>query len=285
MPKYKVMLAEFPGNNVSHMDTNYWVTQTICQLRDDPRIGKENLLHCRIADTPVTMSRNRCVIEALKEDCDYILMVDSDMRPDCDVGLVPHAKPFWPHAFNFALERRDTPCCVAAPYGGNPPNEAVYVAHYQTTETNCPDPHHHMKSVPRELAAQKSGFEKVAGLATGLILIDCRVFGGKVNGRALPGRVPPPWFEYEWVDEPYRSLKATTEDYFFTRNCHLLGYPQYVFWDAWAGHWKPKLVGRPTIITTDLVEQQFREACAKNYHSERRLVSLENGKPLCVNGR
>lgn len=284
MPKYKVAIAEFPGNGVSHMDTNHWVTKLVCQMRDDPRIGKENIYSIRIADTPVTMSRNRAIVEALKLGCDVTIMVDSDMRPDCDVGEVPHARPFWPHAFDWWEKHYSTPCNVAVPYGGNPPKEAVYVATHQTDETDAPDPHYLMRSVPRELAAQMSGFQKVMGLATGLILIDMRIFGGTLDGKKLPGKLPPPWFEYEWVDE-FRSLKATTEDYYFTRNCYLLGYPQYCFWDAWAGHWKPKLVLRPVNIDTSYVEKVFAEAVSQNYRPQNRIVELENGRPLsALNG-
>ena len=46
--------------------------------------------------------------------------------------------------------------------------------------------------------------------------------------------LPKPWFSYEFKDEE-KTEKASTEDIVFTRDLHLLGVPQYCFWNAWAG--------------------------------------------------
>lgn len=277
MPQYKVMIAQFPGGNVVHPDCAAWVTHTVLQMHQDPRIGPDNCLSFRMSSTPITMVRNKSVMEALKAGADYLLMIDNDVCPDVDVGDHPHAKPFWPNAFDWALEHRDTPCNVAAPYGGCPPREAVFVATYKNMETGHPDPDWKLGPMPREWAAIKTGFEAVGALATGLLLIDMRMFHHpKYNPK---GKLPPPYFNYEWADEKYMDEMITTEDYFFTRNCAYLGYPQYVFWDAWCGHWKPKLVRRPEVLPVDHVVEDFRKACANNYREDTRLVMVKNGQP------
>lgn len=264
------MLARFPGGGVESAECSDWVTETILRLKDDPRVDWDKTQRFRISDTPITMGRNRAVKCALEAKVDFLLMVDSDMSPDLPV---PGAKPFWPNAFDFALRHYSAgPCSVAAPYCGPPPFENVYVFRFANAQSDHPDPDHRVEQFSREEAAARTGFESVAALPTGLILFDMRAF------RALPPKDGEGWFRYEWTDQ-HATHKASTEDVVLTRDLCLLGIPQYVYWDAWAGHIKQKVVGKPQVITADMVAANYRAAVLKGNHSLDRVVHVNEGVP------
>lgn len=253
MPRYSVMIAQFPYASQTHTDVSDWVAETVCKLRDDPRIGHGNVHLWRKADTPITMTRNACLLAAERMGCDYVLMVDSDMCPDLPY---PGAKPFWDTSFAFMLAHPG-PCVVAAPYCGPPPNEAVYAFRWETQQTALPPPNRDTKleAYGRSEAAGLTGILPAAALATGLMLIDMRAIQN----------LPHPRFTYEWVGDGPRceccgqmkpgqqAQKASTEDVVFSRNLTLAGVPIYCNWDAWAGHWKPKLVVKPQAVPADAV--------------------------------
>lgn len=278
MRKYKVALARFPGSGSERMESVAWIIRTLRKMDADNRISSVHSI--TIADTPITMSRNRAVREAKDAGCDYLLMIDSDMSPDLPI---PGARPFWDTAWGFMMTLRDEedaanddnerseggwteppqPATIAAPYGGPPPDECVYVFHWASRESGCPDPNFRLEMVPRELAAVKSGIEEVAALPTGLILYDMRVFEV----------LPPPWFCYEYEDA-LQTHKATTEDVFQTRNASLLGLPQFCAWDCWAGHVKTKVVGKPHIIHRDEVHSSLATAVLRRIDCGDRLIDL-----------
>ena len=268
--KVSVMIARFPYGGQEHPDVATWLVGTVQKMKQDPHISE--VLHNCYDDTPITMTRNRCLRQALDMGVDYVLMVDSDMCPDVhsnprNKGLfLPDAKPFWEGAFSFALEHNG-PCLVAAPYCGPPPDECVYVFHWTRREENDPNVNIRLNMISREQAALRSGFEQVAALPTGLILIDMR--GVK--------QIPAPWFRYEWKDE-HEDEKASTEDVYFTRNCSMAGIPNYVYWDAWAGHHKRKCVRKPTPLTADCVNEQLHEAIRRGHKAGQKLVFLGEGK-------
>jgi hypothetical protein len=243
---YHVMIAQFPGFNQVHPDASGWVTKTALEMAKDPRIG--SITPWRLSDTPITMVRNRCVKDALSLNVDYLLMIDADMSPDY---AWPAAPAFWDKAWEFMLARDPglPPATIAAPYCGAPPNEVVCVLEWQHKQDQHGNEGVRLGLVDRTDAARRTGIEEVAGLATGLILYDTRVF------RALP----PPWFEYEWTDE-YQTDKASTEDVYQTRNASLAGLPQYVAWDCWAGHNKLKKVVGPKKILPSQVKPPARES-------------------------
>lgn len=275
---YSVMLARFPGGNSEHPDSSGYYMKLMSQLHKDPSVGR--IIPYRIADTPITMCRNHCVRTALEEKADYVLMIDSDMSPDVNLGLDRVAQPFWETSWPFMMKRRElesqmigtaedvartygiesgvdemlkakplAPCCVAAPYCGPPPHENVYVFHWRNRQNDNPNPDFYLDQFTREEAAQRGGIEEVAALPTGLILYDMRIF--KVQ--------PHPWFEYEYTDA-YQTKKATTEDVFQTRNQSLLGMPCYCNWDAWAGHIKLKTVGKPVTLKVQDVHKSLIDA-------------------------
>lgn len=292
MRQYVVMLAQFPGGNQTHAEAAGWVTATALKMAKDPRISK--VIPFRIGDTPITMGRNRAVKVALENGVDYILMVDSDMKPDLPYA---GAKPFWDSSWEWMLKRRDeeeairekssdegcaeayltkwyAPATVAAPYCGPPPEECVYVFQWAGFETGSKNPNFKLDMIPRETAALRVGLESVPALPTGVILYDIRVF------RRMEAEGLLPWFEYEWKDKPYNTEKATTEDVYQTRNAGMLGCPQIVNWDAWAGHIKSKIVPKPEILTQDHVMRELHKGIASGVQGNQKVkIGLENPPP------
>jgi hypothetical protein len=210
----------------------------------------------RLAEHNIIMARNLAVKDSLSQNADYILMIDSDMKPDCELD----GKPFWDVAWEFMMERRlreeqerdayevdddpdvdkkifwmMPPATIAAPYCCGPPNELVNVFRYNAIHSGSPSPHWFMDKYDRELAAMMSGISEVAALGTGLILYDARVFE----------HCPKPWFDYEYGDPPMNTVKVTSEDVYQCRNASIAGCPQYCAWDCWSGHIKDKEVTKP----------------------------------------
>ena len=72
-----------------------------------------------IADTPITMCRNRAVQAAQQMSYDLLMMVDSDMSPDLHIKE-PGAKRFWDSSFDFIYSRLGKPTVIGAPYCGPP---------------------------------------------------------------------------------------------------------------------------------------------------------------------
>jgi hypothetical protein len=238
---------------------------------NDPRI--HTLFTWQKDDTPITMSRN-AAIEAAKEcGADFVLMVDSDMCPDTPVAY-GIAQPFWKSSFDFALAQRAAgkPCCVGAPYCGPPPHENIYVFLWRNVESNCPDSVRNMAlcQYTRDDAARMTGIREVAALPTGLIIIDMQ--GMK--------RIAPPYFYYEF-NEPLQSKKQSTEDVTFTRDLSIRGVPQFCNWDAWAGHWKWKCVGKPEPITSAWVSDKIKQAVMSDFNINRgeALVDVHEIRP------
>ncbi len=300
MKTYKVALAQFPGGGVSRIETNAWVVRAVREMDKDDRISE--VVSLTYADTPITMLRNRAVLDARAAGCQYLLMLDSDMSPD-----VPCAgcSPFWATAWQFMMERRARevasrieghkrcgpvgtqqakapfdapfemnntvlrefpPATIAAPYCGPSPDQCCYVFEWKSRGSGHPNPDFQLGMVPRESAAIRSGVQEAAALPTGLILYDMRVFDV----------LPPPWFDYEWADPPFNSRKATTEDVFQTRNASMLGLPQYCAWDCWAAHVKTERVGKPMIVTRDEVHASLRDAVLRGIDSGDRLIVLSS---------
>ncbi len=273
MPKYSVLIAEFPYGNSTHPDVADWITQLVVALREDPRIGDSGVHRTRIADTPITMSRNRVLVAAEQKGIDFVLMVDSDMRLDigftADGRLIdPTAKRFFPTAFEHALQS-PVPTIIGAPYCGPPPHENVYVFKWANFQSEHPGPDFAIAQYERDEAARLTGIQPVAALPTGLMLIDMR-------GMA---RLAHPRFYYEDKDATY-SEKASTEDVTFSRDCGAAGIRVLCNWDAWAGHHKTKCVGKPTFVDPQHVNDKIYEGM-DFYHRLRGLreQAAVNGQP------
>lgn len=262
--KASVLFARFPYGRSEDPDTTDWLVKTVLKCSKDPRIGEVH--HTYIDDTPITASRNRVLRQAKERGIDLVAMVDADMSPDLPY---PGAKPFWDTSLDFLLNHAG-PCVIAAPYCGPPPHENVYIFRWTDLESDNPHPkRYQLNQYTRAEAAERSGIERVAALPTGLILIDMRI--AEV--------LKPEYFYYEWRDE-YKDHRDSTEDVVFTRDCDLAGIPVYCNWDAWAGHWKRKKVGKPGLVSNEIVRKEFRDALVHGAPSQERLLFLNgNGTP------
>lgn len=244
-PTRKLMIARFPGSNWEHSDLTDWYADLRVWLSQQEWL---DLVCWKILSTPVSMCRNRAVREAIERRCDFLLMVDDDMKPDVD----PAAPKFVPTAIDFML-KHDGPSIVLAPYCGAPPDERVMVFR-EGFHGSGPNARPQIADFEREEAAAKKGFEQVLSGGTGLCLVDLRAVerlmlyedkgfrpGGKKGERQ-------PFFQYEWKNGDNRQDEwVSTEDVPFFRDMSFAGVPVYVAWDCWAGHWKPTLVGKPEV--------------------------------------
>lgn len=249
------MFARFPyGGNESYLSSN-WLVHTVLKCKSDRRVSE--VFHREYDDTPIPMTRNRACVDAIRNGVDYLVMLDSDMAPDLPL---PHSKPFWDSSFDFCCKHRDKPLVIAAPYGGPPPCENVYVFRWDNRESDDPNRICSLEQFTRHEAATRGGVEEVAALPTGLMIIDVRALAD----------MPKPYFDYDYTDEN-ESEKATTEDVFFSRNLSLLRVPQYCNWDSWAGHIKRKIVTKPVMMGVDDVRETFADAVKRNFKSNERV--------------
>lgn len=290
--KLKVGVARFPyggnGGTASEVpEVGTWLAKVAVKVSQDPRIEWEWMP--TFSDTPIPMTRNLSVEYARQRKFDVLVMIDSDMVPDCEIGRDPNAKPFFSSSFDFLYEHYERgPVVIAAPYCGPPPNENVYVFQWVNRETGRLDDDSFALAIDqfsRPEAARRSGFEAAAALPTGLIMYDMRVFD----------IAPSPYFYYEYDGDGAKCpecgcrkpgkqhKKASTEDCTATRDFALIGQqvlgynPMFVNWDAWAGHMKPKMVRKPVIMGVDGVGERFTAAMKRNERSDEKLMIVGAG--------
>ena len=283
--KLKLFFGFFPYGGVGSSSlecptVRNWFCNTVLKARNDERI--ESLLDKDFSDTPITATRNEAVMAAQAVSADVLILIDSDMKPDCELGNDPLAKPFWESSFDFLYRHYEQgPVVVGAPYCGPPPFSNVYAFRWANRRNDYPADMR-LEAFTREEASARSGIEEVAALPTGLIMYDMRAFD----------LISHPYFEYEWEgDGPPclhcgcpkpgpRARKASTEDIVNTRDISQagiikLGYnPVHINWDSWAGHWKPDLVRKPQILTADMVGRRLSEAVLSGRRSDERLIFL-----------
>jgi hypothetical protein len=287
------MFAFFPytGNSTGTSmvyDVTRWFTPLVFRLKTAPefvdRIDGDIIVQS-FADTPITMTRNRAVKAAQQSGADILVMVDSDMAPDCHLGpaaaagQVDDAQPFFDVAFNAIYEHHAKgPLVIAAPYGGCPPHENIFAFRWRN-KMNDPTKFS-LEQYTREEAAVLGGLHDAAAAATGLIAYDMRVFD----------YIKPPYFRYEWTDDT-ESDKCSTEDVQNTRNLSQaviaqLGYnPLKIAWSSWAGHLKVWCVGKPHMTSADQVCDQLKDAIRRP-DSDERLIEFpaDNAERLGIAG-
>jgi hypothetical protein len=264
--RHSLLVATFPYGGSIGYKASEWLNQLFVTLKKDSRIDR--LVSVSINDTPITMSRNRVMKAALDQNIDWVLMLDSDMDPDLYLGRMPGVKPFWESSWEFCLSHPG-PLCIAAPYCGPPPVENVYVFKWVRLQSDHPNVDLKLEQYTREEAAFLGGIQQAAALPTGVFLI-------RTDCLRQPG-VKPPWFDYEWGDPPFNTKKDTTEDVFFTRNLDIAGVPCFCNWDAWAGHVKYKSVGKPVLLTSDNVREQFRDALRRGPLRREEVLEVTSG--------
>lgn len=285
--KFKILIATFSyggngGMKSEHPDVRDWLIKSIPYLKSRPDV--ESVLHTELADTPITMTRNRAVLTARDAGADFLLMLDSDMAPDLYLGRDPSAKPFLETSLDYCIERYERgPHVVFSPYCGPPPVENIYVFRWRNSESDTPNDEAKLEQFTRAEAAERAGFEAVAAAPTGLILYDMRAFE-LIEPRQQGDKH---WFAYEWTDI-YGSGKASTEDVQNTRDISLAGIVKYGYnpvicnWDAWSGHWKPKCVGKPQVFTADAVGNSLRRVVEEGRlprDEKLTFVNFDKGRP------
>lgn len=256
-------------------DIREWMVPLVADISKDPRIDQIRIWN--LADTPITMTRNRAVLQARQYGIDVLVMVDSDMKPDVNAGQ-PDARPFFQTSFDFLVNHyAKGPCVIGVPYCGPPPVECVYVFRWQNMQSEHANPDFQLEMYDRHTAVKMAGIQECAALPTGLIMYDMRIF----NLTEPKTKDDHPWFYYEWRDH-YAADKASTEDVTATRDFSLvgaqkLGYnPVYCNWDAWAGHWKPKCVGKPVFIDAAGISKKMRDCWEANVQTGVKLVDFRS---------
>lgn len=251
-------------------DIREWAVPAISSLSSDPRVTDVQMWN--LSDTPITMTRNRAVLMARDYGVDVLVMVDSDMKPD----MYPDGKKFIQSSLDFLIEHYPKgPVVIGAPYCGPPPNENVYVFRWQSHQTENANPDFKLEMYDRDTAAKMGGIQECAALPTGLIMYDMRAF----ELTEPQSTDDHPWFYYEYPDK-YQAEKASTEDVTMTRDLSLtgtqkLGYnPVFCNWDSWAGHWKPKCVGKPQIIQAVDISAKLKQCWTANYDAGVKLMDL-----------
>lgn len=245
-------------------DIREWMVPLVAEISRDPRIGDIRIWN--LADTPITMTRNRSVVMAREANIDVLVMVDSDVKPDLLLAYDKTAKPFFQSSFDFLVAHyQKGPCVIGAPYCGPPPAECVYVFRWQNMQSHNENPDFQLEMYDRHTAIKMAGIQECAALPTGMIMYDMRSFL-LTEPKTADDK---PWFYYEWKDK-YCADKASTEDVTQTRDLSLvgtqqLGYnPLYCNWDAWVGHWKPKCVGKPQVIDAAGVSEKLKRCWEAN---------------------
>ncbi len=294
--KLNVFFAFFPyGGNGStsseHPNIRNWFAKTIHKCKGDPRIGE--LMSRDFSDTPITMTRNQSVIVARNLGADVLVMVDSDQQLDLYSGIQDGAKDFFPSSFDFLYERKQKGLVttIGAPYCGPPPEECVYIFKWCNKETGHPNVDHSLAMYSREEGAVMAGVQPCAALPTGCIMFDMEMFNitdPKLEYQALLAKyanpkiaraLTNPWFYYEWKDI-YAGEKVSTEDVTVSRDMVLCAYAKLGYnslfcnWDAWAGHWKPKCVGKPVLLTSEAINDKYREAAFSSRKPDHKLHIL-----------
>lgn len=292
--KLSVAFSFYPygGNGSSPREApaiRNWFAKTLLKAKADDRIGETHIFD--LNDTPVTMVRNRAVLLARQAGADILVMVDSDQHPDLYEGQ-PGARPFWDSSLDFLYERKTKGLVtvIAAPYCGPPPNECVYVFKWTSDESEA-QAHMRLEMYSRDEASLFNGIHPAAALPTGLIMFDMEIFNitdpsheyhallERYGDRRIAQALTKPWFYYEWEDF-YAANKASTEDVTTSRDMALLctqklGYsPIFCNWDAWAGHYKPKCVGKPQLVTTDMVNDKYQQAVLRGRQSNERMIDV-----------
>lgn len=258
----KVFIARLPYGNAEAPSVGDWLINTTLWLQSENRVA--DFRFAAIDDTPTSMVRNKMAKVAMEWGADILLFIDSDMYPDYLVGQEGHknAKPFLPTAFDHWWNHPG-PCIISAPYCCGGRNEDPLIFRYAAPTSPTQMSEIKITRFSREETDTLTGISRASALPTGLMLVDTRVFKF----------LPTPWFYYEYTDDTY-SEKASTEDITFTRDASFHGVPLYCTWDCWAGHWKRKLVGRPTLPNALAIPASFRNACYRNLHREDRANDL-----------
>lgn len=245
--KVRILFTVFTYSRQIDADVYAYATELALKGTKHPRVAE--IVFSFTCGYPTCRARNAAALGALQAGFHYTLWSDDDMCPDV-ARTDPDAKPFFESSLDFMLAH-DGPCIVAAPYLSSPPQQQVLVMRNRVYAPDYPNGQgQKLDKFTIEEASEMRGITKVAALPTGLMMTDTRAF--KV--------VHAPWFSYEYKDEPFNSELASTEDVVFSRNASWLQLANYCNWDAWAGHHKRFLTGKPRVSPVDEVPNSVWKA-------------------------
>lgn len=243
---YKIMLSVPCAYGFESPSVRNWTTLTTIDMMRDPRFtlldGGGLELH-----TPqvhrIHCARNTSARQALESNCDFLLMCDPDMQPDARLfnDRLPAdrqpearewAKPFVFSSLDFMLSTCSA--IVAAPAVGAPPENKINV-------WPARDGGELKRMSHQEMAEIEPGFQRVAAVGTGLMLVDCNLFRN----------MPQPWFEDAYqpdqvdpetgavIRDPQFDV-TRSQDTNFCIKADAMRARTYVNHFAPAGHIKPK---------------------------------------------
>ena len=264
---FDLLIARFPyggpfSAGVISDATAQYLIQTVHNIKLDKRFDRVDLTS--INDTPITMGRNAAACAAVDGKYDFLMMIDSDMQPDCH-PTEPNFQPFWPSSIDFLIDRYDKgPATIFAPYCGGGGHQVVFVCRWRGYSSSGSRGDFSLELFSREEAAMRGGIEEVAAGPTGLILFDVRGFG----------YIDHPYFEYGYSDHRH-AQKTTTEDIYTTRNMSINGVPQYCNWNAWAAHLKTDAVPKPQLMSVEAVGEALRESVARGWSGKDKVVNFQ----------
>ena len=260
------------------------------QLKKEGKLGTVHDL--TIADTPITMVRNKFVTKARDVGAHLLLTIDSDMNPNLHKDT-RWFKPFFDEAFHAIYNHwHKGPLVVGAPYCGPPSDEGgenVYVFQFENRGWHGDYTRMELSQFTRSEAGKMAGLSEVAALPTGLVMYDMRMFdmlepsnltkeqilekykSDKMTSLEARAALEDGWFFYEWKNQ-YADEKGSTEDVAATRNMAFMGMlklgynPLRCAWDSWAGHYKPWCVGKPQSTSIEHISASFCRAI-ENHNS------------------
>lgn len=184
----------------------------------------------------IHQSRNVIARFAVEKQCDYLLFVDGDMKPDFRVYnelLTQEEQPDarrWAKPFlTSSLEFMRTHHCgvVGAPAVSGPPENKINVFTVDWSKTDhTGHPTDWKRMSHDEYAHTEPGFKPVVGVGTGLMLIDCNVFK----------KIPEPWFDD--LEDQGKLDVIQSQDFVFCRKVNAAEIPVYANLFAPARHIK-----------------------------------------------
>jgi len=174
-------------------------------------------------------ARNQGVYDARERNASHLLFMDPDISMDRYVLMRESwAKPWWETAWPCMQEHPG--CVVACPYVGQSHSKPVFVFQAIPGETGK------IQRIPYEEAAERTGWERVAAVGTGLMLMDMSIFG----------KLSEPYFDEVCTDRSKRNVEITP-DVYFCLQCSDADIPIWVNWDLWCGHWQNQVVEAPRL--------------------------------------
>lgn len=261
--KFKVMLGRPVGQGSEKTDVGTFLMQFALFCRDHPRI--EQMCEAESVSSRILLNRNIIMAEAIKQECDFLLMIDPDMSPDMygrGEDRKPFVRDFLESSFKFLLENPFN--IIAAPASGDPPKRLVNV--FTTNLDGTARRMTHTETRDRWL---NPSIEQVHAIGTGLILIHMPVI--KV-------------LEQPYFDDVYANVEKTelslSQDIYFTQNLTLAGVGVFCNWYSFAGHIKSDVLGVPE----DLADEEEANNILKNHAQNAPVPREEKPLPVTLDG-